>query len=585
MRGSRRVHITLGVSAGVLGLALVAGGWLGYRGLQAERALRSVGDVVAGLQSDIGAGRTQALADELPTVQADAARARSATSDPVWRLAEHLPVVGDDLAAVHTVAAAVDDVARDALPAIAQLGTVLSAQEVRGTDGRIDLTPLVDAAPTLALADTTTARARDAVDAIDTSRLMDRIAGPVVKVQDGLAKASAALDAASQVATLLPPMLGADGPRTYLLVSLNSAELRSAGGIVGAVAVLHAENGSLDLVEQRTTLAFPATPDSVLPLTPDELRVHTDRLGRWIQDTVFTPDFPRTAQLVSAIWQRSTGEVVDGVVATDPVAVKFLLSATGAITAPGGVELRADNLLGVLLHDSYLSMTDPAVADEFYTGVAATVFRAVGSGQGDSRGVVEQLAKAGEERRLRIWSAHPDEQALLAPTSLSGGFLSGTDDAAAGVFLNDGTAGKLDYFLTTTYAVESMTCGTDGAPGSAVVRLDLAYDPPADITEYPRYVTGYHGDALPTGWVQTNVTVYSPVGGSIAEQRLDDGFVGGLDATEAGRAVSVLTSRLAPGGRATYRFTFPVTASSLDVWTTPTLTSPGFVEGACTPAH
>jgi hypothetical protein len=584
MRGSRRVRITLGVSAGLLGLVLVAGGWLGYRGLQAERALRSVGDVVVGLQSDISAGRTQALADELPTVQADAARARSATSDPVWRLAEHLPVVGDDLAAVHTVAAAVDDVARDALPAIAQLGTVLSAQEVRGTDGRIDLKPLVDAAPTLALADTTTLRARDAVDAIDTSRLMDRIAGPVVKVQEGLGKASAALDAASQVATLLPPMLGADGPRTYLLVSLNSAELRSAGGIVGAVAVLHAENGSLDLVEQRTTLAFPATAESVLPLTPDELRVHTDRLGRWIQDTVFTPDFPRTAQLVSAIWKRSTGETVDGVVATDPVAVKYLLSATGAIAAPGGVELRADNLLSVLLHDSYLSMKDPAVADEFYTGVAATIFRAVGSGQGDSRGVVEQLARAGEERRLRIWSAHPDEQALLAPTPLSGGFLSGTDDAAAGVFLNDGTAGKLDYFLTTTYAVESMTCGKDGAPGSAVVRLDLAYDPPADITQYPMYVTGYHSDALPTGWVQTNVTVYSPVGGSIAEQRLDDSFVGGLAATEAGRAVSVLTSRLAPGGRATYRFTLPVRASTLDVWTTPTLTSPGIVGGACTPA-
>ena len=584
MRGSRRVRITLGVSAGVLGVVVIAGGWLGYRGLQAERALRSVGDVVKGLQSDIVAGRTQALADELPAVQADAARARSATSDPVWRLAEHLPGVGDDLAAVHTVAAAVDDVARDALPAIAQLGAVLSAQKVRGTDGRIDLTPLVDAAPTLALADSTTARARDAVDAIDTSRLMDRIAGPVVTVQDGLGKASAALDAATQVATLLPPMLGADGPRTYLLLSLNSAELRSAGGIVGAVAVLHAENGSLDLVEQRTTLAFPATAQSVLPLTPDELLVHTDRLGRWLQDTVFTPDFPRTAQLVSAIWKQSTGETVDGVIATDPVAVKYLLSATGAIAAPGGVELRADNLLSVLLHDSYLSMQDPAVADEFYTGVAARIFRAVGGGQGDSRAVVEQLAKSGEERRLRIWSARPDEQALLAPTSLSGGFLSGTDDAAAGVFLNDGTAGKLDYFLTTTYAVESMTCGKNGTPGSAVVRLDLAYDPPADIRQYPMYVTGYNSGAIPTGSVQTNVTVYSPVGGSITQQRLDDAFVGGLDATEGGRAVSVMTSRLAPGGRATYRFTFPVPASSLDVWTTPTLTSSGIVEGSCTRA-
>jgi hypothetical protein len=581
MRRSRRVRVALGVSAGLLGIVLVAGGWLAYRGWQAERALRAVGDVVVGLQSDLAGGRTQAIADSLPTVQADATRARTATSDPVWRLAEHLPLVGVDLAAVHTVAVAVDDVARDSLPAISQVGDVLAAQKVRGTDGRIDLKPLLDAAPTLALADSTTAHARDAVAAIDTSRLIGQIAGPVSKVRDGLARASEALDAASKVATLLPPMLGADGPRTYLLVSLNSAELRSDGGIVGAVAVLHAENGSVDLVEQRTTLAFPATAQSVLPLTADELRVHTDRLGRWIQDTVFTPDFPRSAQLISAIWKQSTGQVVDGVIATDPVAVSYLLAATGPVAAPGGTELRADNLLKVLLHDSYLTMTDPAVADSFYTGVAANIFRAVGSGQGDSRAVVEQLAKAGEERRLRIWSAHSAEQSLLGSTSLGGGFLSGADNAAAGVFLNDGTAGKLDYYLTTTTTVESMTCGSRGAPGSAVVRLDLAYNPPANIAQYPMYVTGYHGPELPTGSVQTNVTVYSPVGGSIGEQRADNAFVGGLDATEGGRAVSVLTSRLAPGQHVSYRFTIPVAATSLDVWTTPTLTSPGIVHGTC----
>ena len=61
-----------------------------------------------------------------------------------------------------------------------------------------------------------------------------------------MSQVAGALDAGAQVATLLPPMLGADGPRTYLLVSLNSAELRSAGGIVGAFAVLHAEDGAVD---------------------------------------------------------------------------------------------------------------------------------------------------------------------------------------------------------------------------------------------------------------------------------------------------------------------------------------------------
>jgi hypothetical protein len=130
-----------------------------------------------------------------------------------------------------------------------------------------------------------------------------------------------------------------------------------------------------------------------------------------------------------------------------------------------------------------------------------------------------------------------------------------------------------------------MTCGSRGAPGAAVVRLDLAYDPPANIAQYPVYVTGDHAPELPLGWVQTNVTVYSPVGGSIGAQRADNAFVGGLAATEGGRAVSVLTSRLAPGQHVTYRFTIPVPATSLDVWTTPTLTGPGIVHGQCAPTH
>jgi len=574
--------VLIGVAI-VLGVVVACTAWVGYRGMQAARALQAVGDVVSGMKVDLSAGRTEALVGRLPELQSDAAKARRASSDPVWRLAEHVPVLGANLVAVRTVAVAMDDVAKDALPAVAELGTVLAAQEVRGTDGRIDLDPMITAAPALQRADETTRSARDSVAALDPTRLVGRLAGPVGQVQDGLARASDALSAASGVAALLPPMLGADGPRTYLLLSLNSAELRAQGGIVGAVAVLHAENGSLDLVEQRTTTSFPPTDQSVLPLTPDELSVHTDRLGRWIQDVTSTPDFPRAAELAQAFWERSTGQVVDGVIATDPVAVSYVLGATGPMTAPGGVELRADNLITVLLHDTYLSMPDPAVADEFYTGVAATVFRAVGGGQGDSRAVVEQLGRAGQERRLRVWSAHPDEEATLAVTSLGSGFLSGADDAAAGVFLDDGSAGKLDYFLTSTVTVEAPGCREPGAKGAApaVVRLDLAYDPPADIAQYPRYVTGYSSTDLPKGVLQTNITVYSPVGGSIVEQRSGDAFVGGLDATEGRRQVSVLTSRLQPGEHVTYRFTVPVVTGPLVVWTTPTLTAPGIVRSEC----
>jgi hypothetical protein len=559
----------------------VAAGWLVVRGVQAATALVHAQTIVRSMQADVSAASTSVVIARLPDLAKDAARARSATSDPIWWAAARLPGVGPDFAAVATVSAALDDVARAAGPTLAAIDTAALAQGMRGTDGRIDLQPLADAAPALARAASTTAAANASVAGIETRRLAGRLAGPVTQVQDGLTQVSGLLDNAARFAALLPPMLGADGPRTYLLLSLNSAELRTAGGIVGAVAVLRAENGSLNLVDQRTTADFPAVPATVLPLTPAELVVHTDRLGRWLQNTVMTPDFPRTAALVSQMWRTKTGGEVDGVIATDPVAVTYLLQATGAVVEPGGLRLGADNFLSALLHDSYLRLRDPLVADAFYTGVAATIFRAVGSGQGDARQVVQELGRAGGEHRIRVWSAHPAEERELRKTSAGGAFLSGGADDAAGVFLDDGTAGKVDYFLRTTAAVDTVTC--DATSTTATVRLTLDYTPPADITAYPRYVTGFSGSDLPMGWVATNLTVYAPVGGTLGSSRLGDAAVGGLLASEGGRQVQVFTSRLAPGQSATYRFQLrtPGRVAALPVWVTPTLTSPGVLAAAC----
>jgi hypothetical protein len=583
-RRRRRVtvrRVAFGLLA-VLVVLVLAAAWLAYRGYQAGTALLSAKDVVLDLRGEVGGGDTQQIEARLPEVQADLAAARRATSDPVWRLAEHVPRLGAQLEAVRVVSVSLDDVVHDALPAIGRIDDVLHAQEARGTDGRIDLAPLVEAAPDITAAAASARTAQAAVAALDTDALVPQLAGPVAQLQDGMAQVTGALDAGAQVAALLPPMLGADGPRTYLLVSLNSSELRSAGGIVGAFAVLKADDGTIDLTEQRTTTDLPGIATPILPLTDSELRCDTDRLGRWVQDAVMPPDFPRSAQLLTARWQRDVGTQVDGVIATDPVAVSYLLGAVGSVTEPGGLQLDEGNVLKVLLRDTYLTYGDDAAAgDAFFTGVAATIFRAVGSGQGDSRAVVDALARAGAEGRLRMWSAHPEEQERLAATSVGAAFLTGPFPDATGVFLNDGTAGKLGFYLRTTLTVEDLRC--DAPEPTATVRLDLDYAPPPDVATFPKYVTGWSGTSLPVGWLATNITVYAPVGASLESLRLGDGYVSGGTGTASGRQVQVVTSWLQPGAHETYRFDVPVHDGRVDVWTTPTLTSPGQVTASCAP--
>ena len=558
---------------------MVATGWLVVRGVQAATALMRAEQIVGEMRTGLSGADPAAVISRLPELEAAASQARSATADPVWRAASRLPSVGPNLAAVATVSAALDDVARDALQSLDKVARLADLQGLRDPNGRIDLEPLVDAAPALASAAATAREATASMAAIDTSELATQLAGPVERVQSALAGVSDTLAGAARLTALLPPMLGADGPRTYLLLSLNSAELRSAGGIVGAVAVLRAEGGAVELLEQRTTVDFRVPPEPILPLTDEERRVHTDRLGRYLQNTVLTPDFPRTAELVTAFWRNNGGGEVDGVIATDPIAVSYLLAATGAVVEPGGRTLDQANVVAELLHDSYLRLLDPLDTDAFFTGVASTIFGAISSGEGDARTLLTELGRASGEHRVRVWSARPQEQASLLQTSAGGAFLSGGADDAAGLFLNDGTAGKVDYFLRSDVTIEELRC--EATTTTATVRLDLTYEPPADITDYPRYVTG--STDLPAGWVATNLTVYAPVGGTLGPIRTADGVIGGLLATERGRAVEVMTSRLQPGESATYRFEIrtlgPMT--ELPVWLTPTISSPGLVTASC----
>lgn len=585
-RRSRRRRVLVVVLV-VLAVLVVAGAWLAVRVYQAGRALLDAQDRVTAVAQDARAGDLVALKAALPTVRDDLRTARRAVDDPVWRAATVVPWAGRQLAAVRTVTVALDDLLATAQPALDAVDAALAGQDAPRTDGRLALGPLVDALPPIIAAADQVDTSSRAIAAIDAAGLTPRLAAPVVTLQHQLAQVSGTVRSGAQLAKLLPGLLGAQGPRSYLLVALNSAELRTQGGIVGALALLKADNGTVDLGEQLTTSSFPGLAAPILPMTPQEEAIQTNRLGRWIQDATMTPDFPRTAQLVAARWDAATGRHVDGVIVTDAVAAAELLRTTGPVTTRSGTTLEASSLVKTLLRDAYVDLPytqtphgqDNAAADALYLEASAAIFRAVGNGQGDRLAVVDALAKAARQGRVRIWSSHAEEQRGLAASSLGAAFLSGDYPNDAGVFLDDGTAGKLDYYLTTTVSIEDLRCA--GPDPTATVRLDLTYSPPKDVARLPRYVTGYPVSNLPTGWLATNVSVYTPAGAQLGALGLDDGYVSGTMATDAGRAVQVVTSWLPPGGQATYRATVPLHDGSLTVWSTPTLTSDGMQTASC----
>lgn len=585
----RRVLIAVAV---LLAGGLLLGGWLAVRVYQAGTALRDLRATADGARAEADALDLPALESRLPGAQDAAARAADAVDDPVWRLAERLPLVGDDLRAVAVVATAADRLAHDAAPdLLTALGAVVDGPPTARAvpAGWVDLAPVSDAAPAAARAATVVDGLRADLATIDPDRLVGPVAGPVAQLRGALDGAATSLAAVGEVAAVLPDLLGADGPRTYLLLSLNPAELRAQGGIVGAVAVLQVADGAVGLVGQRSTVDLPELAAPALPLSEAETALYGDRPGRWVQDSVLVPDFPRAAALAAAFWQQSTGQVVDGVLATDPVVVADLLSATGRTVQADGAELGGDTLLQALLRDAYLAYGDPRWGDAFYAQVATAAFAVLRDATADAataRVAGQTLLDAVEDRRVALWTADPAQQAVLARTPLGGAFLTG--DAATptgrvggalGVFLDDATAGKLDYDLATTVTVTMQGCGTDDPTARVDVALD--YRPPADVAGYPAQVLGDGRSGVPAGWLATNVSFWSPRDGRAGPVARDGVVVGGQQGSAARRDVAVLTSRLAPGTAETYTVTVPAPAGALTVWTTPTLTGPGVVTGEC----
>ena len=116
--------------------------------------------------------------------------------------------------------------------------------------GRIDLKPLVKAEPKVVAANAEVQTAARRLDRINPNGLLEAVASPLVDLRAQVAKVALTTATAARAVQLLPPMLGADGPREYLLLVQNNAEQRATGGIPGSVILLRAVDGAVKVVEQ-----------------------------------------------------------------------------------------------------------------------------------------------------------------------------------------------------------------------------------------------------------------------------------------------------------------------------------------------
>lgn len=515
------------IAAGLVAIVLFVLGWAVVRGVGALSELQNVRTSVDQLHEAIDERAYDRAERIAPRVSQHAELARDLTSDPIWRGLEFLPVLGPNLTAAREVSAITADVADRAVEPIVALAPDVDLAALGLSGDRIDLAllsgltePLDDPAAALA-------------DAYDRSRLIDGdvsmapVADAVRETRAALERAASTVGAIRDASLLLPGMLGGSEPRTYLIAVQNNAEPRSQGGAVAALVLVRAEDGAISIVRTVTGRDLPVL-EAPAPTDDAVLAPFGDDPGRVARDLTSIPDFALVGEILAQRWQTTFGGTVDGVVAVDVEAIRRMLAVTGGI-AFDDFTATDKTLVSVLAADLPAAIPVPAAQDAVVAHAATAALAAALSSQ-EPAAVLDALNGAAIDDRIRVWSARPEEQTILAASTLVGA--PPADDASApdvGVLFNDRTGAPLGAYSEATIGTAVGTC--NGIP-TTQVRVTWTNRVPAEIAaDAPAPAGGAPGD------IRTLVAVYGPDGSTVE----------GATATLGGRPVVQQDLTVSPG--------------------------------------
>jgi hypothetical protein len=519
--------------------------------------------------TDVSTVKSAVLAMDTEAAQAAAAdlvqkttAAKSATGGRLWSMAESVPAVGDDIAAIRLVAEATDRLAADVIVPASKL----SLAAFQPKDGRIDIDAITSLLATLDDVEAGVTAAVDDLASIDRADLIPEVASGVQRLDEALAEIKPMIGPVRDVVSVLPNALGAEGPRNYLLMFQGTSEARSLGGNAAVFTVLEANRGALNTTASITSQDFHnVLPESVVPLDPGAEQIFGDKIGRYTADFTMVPDFPDAVRILDGWWQREGFPPTSAVLSLDPVALSYILAATGPITLPTGDVLNADNAVAMLLNDVYFKYTDPIAQNAFFTATADAVFSKITSGGFSPAALMAAVTKSVEEHRLLYLSDDKAEMALVAKTPMTGVMPEDrADTSVMGVFINDNTGSKMSYYLDM-----AVNACVDGTTLRGKVTLDSSVTA-EQAAMLPRYISGPY---FTPGTISTFVAIYGPTGSKASDIRIDGNPARVLaTGTHLGRPVFKVEVRNVLQSTHTLSYKFDSNRAQLgaaEVWHTP----------------
>ena len=540
-----RARALVVVLALLVAVVCVAGIRIGMLKGNVDNALDQVDAVSDALQAGDSDGIREASGELQKSVTAVDRQIHSLP----WNLMIHLPVVGRDVKGVQDITAAVGDFCDSALPTLDSVADEISVNDLF-VNGAVNTAELVsiqgflrEIAPELRIA-------ADEISAVPTARI-NRLDSLESKAKSTLMQVADIVDTVAEVD--LPAIFGAnEEKRTYLVIAQTNAELRATGGFPGAWVPVTVQDGKIEL---GTTVACQHH-ETDFDWTEEEREVFYITGERDTSGLNFSPNFPVVAPRLAHAYEDFINtyneehtdeeqekaydnyilglsddlEIIDheemnvaGVIAIDPVFLQRLLSLTKGVKVYKQ-KVDGTNAAEMLMHTAYVKFS-PRHQDLFFSRVASKGFKKIMSGLDKiNKGkLLKILTKSAKDYRLQVWMKNEQEERLVDAMGMAGSISDDETRPELGVYVNDNTWAKIDWYLDMRTEIGRKHYNSDGTttyPVTTTFTNTGTYD---ELMSINRYVAGYNRTKTRRDDMILYPLLMAPAGGTISNVEVSKG--------------------------------------------------------------
>ena len=389
---------------------------------------------------------------------------------------------------------------------------------------------------------------------------------------------------------LADAFIGDGSDKLYLLVAMNSAEIRAGGGFPGSTGTITIKNGILKFGK------FSAVLENIKhksQTTISSTGVENDLFikgwfGTKITSATVNPHFPRAARILAAGYKLDNKVMPDGVIAMTPHIIGRLIAITEPIKLSNGKKLDEKYSVKYLQRDIYFQYFKDANTSS-QRKKANTKTNALFSETADKtvknvmskldiksvKEIFDVLKKSSEDRVFMMWMADNNAQEIVKKLGYSGSLNYDEQKPEIGVFYSIYDANKLGIYVDLTVKCGEGTKNENGTITYPVtVKLKNSIDKTSQKEgEGNSYLTSNKGGSA----MRSIIYFFAPAGGSISTFKSTRADASGKAAVYQGlKVVYCPTFKLKPG--ATVTFTYKITTAAgvtekPKIVTTPMLTT------------